>query len=942
MTEKDRSKAMKKALLMVVMGAAVLAFGMRAPERVAEDFVFAEDGRAKAVIVCAKPDAANVRYAANELEDYLGRLTGARFAVVDEPVEGFGSIRIGDEYEAGAPEELHIEVKSGDELILTGEGTRGPLYAVYDLLEGFGCGFYQHDYDYVPAVTNRLVLAGGYEKTDAPYMTWRSMWSQLARSDFAWNMKLRTHDGPEVEWKAHGFLPRPNNDGIAQILCTGFVDRRKYFKEHPEWYAYVKGRDARSEHWVCVQNEEMFKVLFADIEEYIQKHPGMEVPVGLDDGAERCECEKCLALCAADGDVTGIPSSAVQYVVLMNRIGKHFKEKYPGVRFNMLAYDNMGRAPLDVKKWKLEPNVGVAVALLWKDHCRPAYLCDRAERSIAGWTKLTENGIYNWDYYANFASYLIPFPNYDILGKNFRYYKACNQKGFSSQMQFTFCGDLAEMHYWLYAKLCWNPDADVEALMDRYLKDVYGGAAKNVRRYIDIMLHARDRQRGAYYGCYVLETDHYLTGQDVLEIWKVVGACDSVLRSDKARLLPLVRVTTGMRLLALLRYGDLARAAAKVKMRIPTREEIYRGFMSAMECGENRRGQDWCEVLGTPQRFATIATNGYMTVGAERVTGDVSRVVGVERMTGGRRFCVKEECGEKFAHLDTNFANEDLYQVYMNPENAEVGFVVNADEVGEWYVFAKVRTATEAERDVAAAYMGIYEDYTADDFRPTRGTRGYTQQLAELAIEGRKGDLRWRTFCLGKFNLKETARVWVMSGVLNRLRGVDVKEFVLVKASVFEKGLNLGAVRSSVRAAFSWQTDVLDRMRFVRIDFGGGKDEVGAKGLELDLGLDVAGAVGEERVVVAQVRVGATKAFDLEAVKAEILGKAAKKGEDGPVVMSEDVTANVDEEVWQTIVLGKVKIEKGMVLRLRKGDGAALKWIDLKGVYLVEPKVLGV
>ena len=58
-------------------------------------------------------------------------------------------------------------------------------------------------------------------------------------------------------------------------------------------------------------------------------------------------------------------------------------------------------------------------------------------------------------------------------------------------------------------------------------------------------------------------------------------------------------------------------------------------------------------------------------------------------------------------------------------------------------------------------------------------------------------------------------------------------------------------------------------------------------------------------------------------------------------VIAHGKTANVDEEVWQTIVLGKVKIEKGMELRLRKGDGAALKWIDLKGVYLVEPKVLG-
>ena len=923
---------------MGVMGAAVLAFGMRAPERVAEDFVFAEDGRAKAVIVCAKPDAANVRYAANELADYLGRLTGARFAVVDEPVEGFGSIRIGDEYEAGAPEELHIEVKSGDELVLTGEGTRGPLYAVYDLLEGFGCGFYQHDYDYVPAVTNRLVLAGGYEKTDAPYMTWRSMWSQLARSDFAWNMKIRTHDGPEVEWKAHGFLPRPNNDGIAQILCTGFVDRRKYFKEHPEWYAYVKGRDARSEHWVCVQNEEMFKVLFADIEEYIQKHPGMEVPVGLDDGAERCGCEKCLALCAADGDVTGIPSSAVQYVVLMNRIGKHFKEKYPGVRFNMLAYDNMGRAPLDVKKWKLEPNVGVAVALLWKDHCRPAYLCDRAERSIAGWTKLTENGIYNWDYYANFWSYIIPFPNYDILGKNFRYYKACNQRGFSSQMQFTFCGDLAEMHYWLYAKLCWNPDADTEALIEEYVKNVYGMAAKSVRRYIELMLHARDRQRGGFYGCYVMETDQYLTGKDVLEIWRIGEDCARAAKRDVAHREAIVRVTTAMRLLAFMRYADLAAEAAKVKGKVPTRAEIYRGFLSAMDSGENLMSQDWSEGFSGTRLFDVLVTNKLGAAACERADGDAMRVVGVERMKGGRRFSVKEEGGEKFARLATDFANEDLYQVYMNPENSEVEFEVKEDEIGEWVVFATVRTATTAERDVGAAYLGLYEDFSDGAYRPLRRGRGFTQQLAELAIEGRKGDLRWRTFCLGKFNLKATARVWVMPGVLNKLEYVDVKNFVLVKPSALAKGLNLNAVKAKgIRV--KWQDDKIDRYRAARLDFAGA-DETTAKGLALTLPLDMQG-VGEEKVVVVQVRIGATKAFDLEAVKAEILGKAAKKGEDGPVVMSEDVTANVDEEVWQTIVLGKVKIEKGMELRLRKGDGAALKWIDLKGVYLVEPKVLG-
>ncbi len=932
---------MKIPLINLLALAPSLALAMRTPD-CAADFVFAEDGRARAAIVCAKPDSAGCRYAANELADYLARLTGARFAVADAPLDGLATIRVGEDYAASKPEELRIEVRSGDELVLTGEGTRGPLYAVYDLLETFGCGFYQHDYDYVPPVTNRLALAAGYAKTDAPFMTWRSMWSQVGRHDFAWNMKLRTHDGPEAEWKAHGFLPRPNNDGIAQILCTGFVSRKRHFKDHPEWYAYVKSRNERSPHWVCVQNEEMFETLCADVEDYIARHPGVtEVPVGLDDGAERCECEKCLALCAADGDATGIPTSAVQYVVLMNRIGKRFAAKYPGVRFNMLAYGVMERAPIDVRKWRLEPNVGVAVALLWKNHCRPAYLCDRADRSIAGWTKLTDNGIYNWDYYANFASYLIPFPNYDVLAQNFRYYRTCNQRGFASQMQFTFCGDLAELHYYLYAKLCWNPDLDADALVDEYLKNVYGAAAKSIRRYIDVMLHARDRQRGAYYGCYVLETDHYLTDQDVLEIWKVVGACDNAARSDRARLSPIVRATTGMRLLAVLRYADLARAAAKAKMRIPTREEIHRGFVSAMESGENRRGQDWCESLGTPQRFATIATNGLAAATAPRATTDVSRVIAPPRLTGGRRFSTRTVGGETFAHLDTNFANEDLYQVYMNPENAETGFTVKPDEVGEWYVFANVRTKTDADRDPAAAYLGVYEDYSVDGFRPMRGTRGYVQQIAELALEGKKGDERWRTFCLGKFNLKPTARVWVMSGILNRLHGVDVKSFALLNPNALAKGLNLGAARPSSRAAFSWRPDAFDRYRHVRIDFAAAKDDAERNALSLTLPIDAADCIGKEKAVVMQVRVGATKPFDLQAVRAEILGAAAKRGEPPPVVLAEDVTANADESVWQTIVVGKVCVEKGVALRLRKGDGAALTAIDLKGVYLLDPKDLG-
>ena len=49
-----------------------------------EPFVFAENGQAKAAIVVrTEGRAAGYRYAANELADYLGKMTGARFAVVE-------------------------------------------------------------------------------------------------------------------------------------------------------------------------------------------------------------------------------------------------------------------------------------------------------------------------------------------------------------------------------------------------------------------------------------------------------------------------------------------------------------------------------------------------------------------------------------------------------------------------------------------------------------------------------------------------------------------------------------------------------------------------------------------------------------------------------------------------------------------------------------------
>ena len=126
--------------------------------------------------------------------------------------------------------------------------------------------------------------------------------------------------------------------------------------------------------------------------------------------------------------------------------------------------------------------------------------------------------------------YTIPFPNYTIFAQSCRFYKKWNVRAVPIQIQFSGLGDLSELKHWLYAKLTWNPDADVDTLIDTYCKACFGPGAKHVREYIDIVEHARLRQRWTWFGCYVQDTSHFLTDEDCVRIYVALGSAPSEAR----------------------------------------------------------------------------------------------------------------------------------------------------------------------------------------------------------------------------------------------------------------------------------------------------------------------------------------------------------------------------------------------------------------------------
>ena len=549
--------------------AALLAISLSAAEP--EPFVLADGGFAKAVVVVQKDAPAGVKYAANELAAFLGRISGTHFLVADAPVKGYKSILVGTPYKPEHPEELCVRVKDADTLEVTGDRSRGTLYAAYDLLESLGVVFCARDFDYVPR-TNRLEIAGDYAKVDWPFMyAERKSWSDTGWNDFKSSSKLRFHVSQKLA--AGAGCPDLAEDyyhDCNHAVTVRWVNRRKFAKEHPEWYAWVRATNKRNHSWVCISNEEMWAQLLKEIGDYLEKNPNTrELSIAIGDCAHYCDCDACMEKVRQYLDPDGSEVPVVQCYLLANRIGRTFAKKYPNLRFNMLPYGDRQPANKDLK---LEPNIGGCSAELWRNHCLPADCNERSDSSLAQFCRNVTNpanGTYVWEYLANFRDWMIPFPNVYIMAQSTRYYKRIGVRGVSTQHQFSGLGDLSEMKLWLHAKLLWNPDADIRALVRKYINANYGPAAKYVQEYVDLVEHARLRQRWTWYGCYVPDTAHFLSDADCVKIYRAAMKAEQAVKKNPTYIARVRRAQIPAIGLAIWRYQDMIRPAAAMKVQLP-------------------------------------------------------------------------------------------------------------------------------------------------------------------------------------------------------------------------------------------------------------------------------------------------------------------------------------------------------------------------------------
>jgi len=939
-----------RSILLLVTSFFLAATGLRAA---APEFVLAANGESKAVIVPHGGVGTNgVNLAARELADFLGKMSGARFLVASKPVPGYRAILVGTPYRGAAKDEIRVRVRDANTLEVTGVNPRAVVYAAYDLLETLGCVFVAHDYDYVPA-NREPSLPGDYDKTDAPvFHADRSSWSDLGWNDLVFNLKLRQlYSESLANRRGYPDLRPEFAPGCNEAIGGRILPSKKFFEAHPEWYAYQRKSGKRDPLWPCVTNEEMYQEVFREIDEIMAKHPETrEISIARGDTGALCECEQCTALVREYPDPDGSEIPYVQDVLFSNRVGRHFAKKYPNLRFNMLPYG--GRYPKN-EKIKFEPNVGGCSAELWRNHGLPADCNERSDYSLAQVCRLSAPGVhtYVWDYLANFRDFMIPFPNHRIFAQTARYYARIGVRGVSCQHQFCFAGDMSELKLWLYAKLLWNPDQDVEALIDTYCHAAYGNSAKFVREYLDVVEHARLRQRWTWFGCYVNDTSHYLTGEDCVRILRAMENARNHLRADPARRKLAFRASMPALSAAILRYNDMIAPAARLRYRLPSRESLWELWKDILHDSAQNFGSQMTSEAGAPWSDATIARIFANPPAASDFTCTNAAVVRVAaaQLTGGSRMTRQRDGdGTEYCQIKVAAFGEDEH-IWMNPDFAEIGYTARPQDVGDWYVFATVRVGATVPVDESAAYMGIYQSWY-----PNGVKIGGRMEVANQAIVGRRGETEWRTVCLGKRRIFEGSRIWVMNGVLHPCDYIDVREITLVDPRLVEKTTpgdkdakdGVSTARSIVVDAPAFdkaanvriQDDRIDNFKYARLSNFDTNAPVES----------VSWTVKPEQEgdweVLMKVRIGAAFALDYDAAMAVVTVPEELCTECGAIQTPArvHVSGSLGDEAWQIINLGRVQLKKGMKVSLapRAGTNDVPRYVDVQSLSLLDPAFL--
>lgn len=490
------------------------------------DLILVDEGEAKAVIVLSEAPSFAAKKAAKVLSDHLFQISGARLEVVKESTlpQNTCFIAIGA---SSLTRKLGVTTKDlgpggilirsfRDAIVILGSDdatpsdSNGTHYAVTTFLEeSLGCRFLWPGELGKVVPTNATIVVTPIDRFETPLLGQRKIRNMsYGDRDTKGLLKLRATEedyhrlrsqSEETESEDGGWFTWQRLGGSLGLAGGhAFGDAwEKWSVDHPEWFA-MQPNGSRNQSKLgpersrfCVSNPKLIEAIAK--EKIKELNTGAKsVAIGPNDGglATFCMCSNCKMLDPPEGraitlmDATGAKgrtyfnyvSLTDRFVYFWNEIAKRVVIEYPDAWLTADAYSVYTDAPL---RYKLHPNVAIRFVDIW-------YL-DDAEHRI---------GRDRWDAWAESASklyfrsnlllaarrYGTPVVYVHKLAQDFQYLAHNSMIG-TDLDSCTHHWATQGLNYYVAARLHWNPDLDVDAVVDDYCQSGFGDSADSVKRY---------------------------------------------------------------------------------------------------------------------------------------------------------------------------------------------------------------------------------------------------------------------------------------------------------------------------------------------------------------------------------------------------------------------------------------------------------------------------
>jgi len=474
----------------------------------AEEILLTNNGQPAVKIVVDKNASTEVVFAAEELQQYIKKISGALLEITPEEIKG-RNIYVGNSEAVNAlsvsaahlnREGFVIQTKNGN-LVLLGHDDIGTQYAVYTFLENYlGVRWLWPGELGEVVPQNKTIRISSIHETQEPDFKWRNrgpdgaLWGATsgptemhAREVY---MGLSEQHQEEVRlWEKRNKWGGMKISG-GHSLADAFPGE-KYAKTHPEYYALVNGkRDVPDEHYdrkhgcqPCTSNPEVVRIAGAWASKFFDEHPDFDaVNMSMNDGKGYCECENCRALdaIAQSGEKPSKNSSITDRIyTYINQIAEIVKEKHPDKYIVCFAYGNYKLPP---KKIKLLPSV-IPQYTLWSAymHANPAQK-ELNMKNICLWEEASKRmGIY--EYYINGSWPGLPRLAVSLFSENIKELYKMGVDLYQTQSGDEFA--INGLNYYVAGKLLWNTSLDENKILNDFYEKGFGKAAKYIRRYYD-------------------------------------------------------------------------------------------------------------------------------------------------------------------------------------------------------------------------------------------------------------------------------------------------------------------------------------------------------------------------------------------------------------------------------------------------------------------------